>query len=225
MNARTLRGNWTPPSVGFCLIVLTYSLTLAFFAWGLTTPALDRVWQLHHQLKTGTAYALTGGDRELLSSALERHPALAEALLPAGQIGIISAQRDGWVDTPEVTILRTPRATLTQRILLEVQTPPQHLPLRATLAGPGWQRALDVQARGTMALELPAPGAAPELLSLKLEGAGLRADSSSIAVRVTFDPPGDTAGGASDEDEEELEENAADDSGRGGAGRNVERPE
>ncbi len=222
MNART---HWTPPSVGFCLIVLTYSLTLGFFAWGLTTPPLDRVWELHHQLKTGTAYALTRADHELLSGALERHPALAEALLPSGQIGIISAQRDGWVDTPEVTILRTARATLTQRIVLEVQTPPQHLPFRATLVGPGWQRAVEVQARGTLALELPAPGGAPELLSLKLEGAGLRADSSSIAVRVSFDPPGDTAGGASDEDEEEREEDAADDSTRGGPRQSVERPE
>jgi hypothetical protein len=211
--------------VGFCLIVLTYSLTLAFFAWALATPPLDRIWELHHQLKTGTAYALTRADRELASSALERYPALAEALLSAGQIGIISAQRDGWVDTPEVTILRTPRATLTQRILLEVQTPPQHLPFRVTLAGSGWQRSIDVQARGTLALELPAPGAVPELLSLKLEGAGLRADSSSIAVRVTFDPPGDTTGAASDEDEEEREEDAADDSARGGSRQNVERPE
>jgi hypothetical protein len=211
--------------VGFCLIVLTYSLTLAFFAWALTTPPLDRLWELHHQLKTGSAYALTRADRQLASSALERHPGLAEALLSAGQIGIISAQRDGWVDTPEVTILRTPRATLTQRILLEVQTPPQHLPFRATLAGSGWQRAVEVQARGTLALELPAPGAVPELLSLKLEGAGLRADPSSIAVRVTFDPPGDTLGGASDEDEEEREEDGADESARGVSRQNVERPE
>ena len=223
MNARPVPASWAAPSLGFCLIVLTYSLTLAFFAWALTTPPLDRVWELHHQLKTGSAYALSRGDRELLSSALERHPALAEALLSAGQIGIISAQRDGWVDTPEVTILRTPRATLTQRILLEVQTPPQHLPLRATLAGPGWQRALEVLARGTLALELPAAGALPELLSLKLEGPGLRADPSSIAARVTFDPPGDSAGSASEEDEEEREEDAAGDSARGVSRQNVER--
>jgi hypothetical protein len=223
VTGRALRDSrWTPPSVGFCSIVLTYSLTLAFFAWALTTPPLDRIWELHHQLKTGTVYALSRADRELSSRALKRYPALAEALLPAGQIGIISAQRDGWVDTPEVTILRTPRATRTQRILLEVQTPPQHLPFRATLEGPGWQRALQVRARGTLALELPAPGAVPELLCLRLEGAGLRADPSSIAVRVTFDPPGESAGGASDEDEDESEEAA---SVRGTAGQKVDRAE
>lgn len=190
------------PSPGFCLMVLTYSLTFAFFAWGLTTPPLDRVWQLHHQLKTGEVYALTPPDRELLVSAMARHPALAEALLSAGHIGIVSAQRDGWIDTPEVTILRTPRALSTRRILLEIQTPPEHIPYRVTLTGAGWQRELEVRARGTLALDLPPPGAAPELLSLKLAGTGLRADPSSIAVRVTFDPPGDAASTAEDDDED-----------------------
>ena len=193
---------WTPPSLGFCLMVATYSLTLAFFVWGLTTPRLDRIWQLHHELKTGDVYTLTRADRELLVSSLVRHPALAEALLPAGHIGIISAQRDGWIGTPEVSILRTPRATLSQRILLEIETPPEHLPYRMTLSGPDWRRELEVRERGTLELPLPPPAAQPELLTLKLEGAGLRADSSSIGVRVTFDPPDDGAG-LSDEDEEE----------------------
>jgi hypothetical protein len=195
------------PSAGFCLMVLTYSLTFAFFAWGLTTPPLDRVWQLHHQLKTGDVYALTSSDRELLVSTMARHPALAEALLSAGHIGIISAQRAGWIDTPEVTIIRTPRALSTERILLEIQTPPEHIPYRVTLTGPGWQRELAVRARGTLALDLPPPTASPELLSLKLEGTGLRADPSSIAVRVSFDPPEPSAG-ASEEDDEEREEDS-----------------
>jgi hypothetical protein len=193
------------PSPGFCLMVLTYALTFAFFAWGLTTPALDRVWQLHHQLKTGDVYALTQPDRELLVSAMARHPALAEALLAAGHIGIISAQRDGWIDTPEVTIIRTPRALSTRRVLLEIQTPPQHIPYHVALTGPGWQRELEVRARGTLGLELPPVTGVPELLSLKLEGKGLRADPSSIAVRVSFDPPDESAG-TSEEDEEREED-------------------
>jgi hypothetical protein len=204
---------------------LTYSLTLAFFAWGLTTPRLDRVWQLHHQLKTGDVYLLTPADRELLVSSLERHPALAEALLPAGQIGVISAQRDGWIDTPEVSIIRTPRA-LTQRVLLEIQTPPEHLPYRVTLQGPGWQRELEVQARGALGLDLPPPKALPELLTLRLAGAGLRADSSSIGVRVTFDPPEDSSGPADeDEDEDTAHDPAAPDTAVPDTAAREERPE
>jgi hypothetical protein len=191
------------PSLGFCLMVLTYSLCLAFFAWGLGTPPLDRVWQMHHELKTGRLYALEPRDRELLASALIRHPALSEALLPSGQVGIISANRDGWIDTPVVSIVRTPRAQPNQRLLLDVQTPPQHLPYRLLLEGPGWQQERQVQARGVVSLDLPPPPAEPELLTLRLEGPGLRADPSSLGVRVTFDPP--EAPGASEDDDETEE--------------------
>ena len=192
------------PSLGFCLMVLTYSLSVAFFAWGLGTPPLDRIWQMHHELKTGRLYALERPDRELLSSALIRHPALGEALLPAGQIGIISANRDGWIDTPVVSMVRTPRAQSGQRLVLDVQTPPQHLPYRLRLEGPGWQEERQVQARGVLSLDLPPPPAQAELLTLTLEGTGLRADPSSLGVRVTFDPP--EAPAASEEDDEQADE-------------------
>jgi hypothetical protein len=191
------------PSLGFCLMVLTYSLSLAFFVWGLGTPPLDRVWQMHHELKTGRLYALAPQDRELLASALNRHPALSEALLPAGQVGMISANRGGWIETPIVSIIRTPRAQPNQRLVLDVQTPPQHLPYRLLLEGPGWRQERQVQARGVLSLDLPPPPTQPELLTLKLEGKGLRADSSSLGVRVTFDPP--EASAASDDDDEQAE--------------------
>lgn len=191
------------PSLGFILVIGSYALTLAFFAWGLSTPPLDRVWQLHHELKIGRAYALTPDEKDLLSGAMRRHPALAAALLPSGQIGIISAHRDGWIDTPEVTLIRTPRAS-TVRLLLDIQTPPQHIPYKLELSGKSWHRGLEVSARGPLALDLPAPPAEPELLTLKLNGPGLRADPSSLGVRISFDPP-ESLQEASEEEEEDEE--------------------
>jgi hypothetical protein len=38
------------PSIGFVAVVLTYGSSVAFLAWGMTTPPLDRVWVLHHEL-------------------------------------------------------------------------------------------------------------------------------------------------------------------------------
>jgi hypothetical protein len=191
------------PSLGFILVIGSYALTLAFFAWGLSTPPLDRVWQLHHELKIGRAYALTPEEKDLLSGAMRRHSALAAALLPSGQIGIISAHRDGWIDTPEVTLIRTPRAS-TVRFLLDIQTPPQHMPYKLELSGKSWHQSLEVSARGQLALNLPAPPAEPELLTLKLNGPGLRADPSSLGVRISFDPP-ESLQEASEEDEEDDE--------------------
>lgn len=201
-----MKPRFTPPSVGFCAILLTYLLTASFFAWGLSTPPLDRVWQLHHQLKTGDVYALAAPDRQLLISAMERHPELAQALLSSGQVGIISAHRDGWIDTPEVTIVRTPRS-VARIILLEIQTPPEHIPYRVQVMARDWQRTLEVSARGTLTVELPPAPSVAELLTLKLEGAGLRADSSSLAVRIRFEPSeGARGSGAEEEDDGEEKE-------------------
>lgn len=197
---------WPRPSVGFCLVALTYGLTVAFFAWGLSTPPLDRIWRLHHELKIGRVYDLSRDDRELLLAAMSRHGKLATALLSSGEIGIVSAHRDGWIDTPSVTIIRTPRAAAVTGIVLDVQTPPQHIPYDLELHGLGWVQKRRIEERGLARLELPPPSAQPELITLKLVGPGLRADPSSLGVRVTFDPPEAALGSGSSDDEEEEEE-------------------
>ena len=195
--------SWQRPSLGFSLVVATYALSIAFFAWGLSTPPLDRVWQLHHELKIGRVYKLSKEDRSLLSATMREHPALASALLDAGQVGIISAHRDGWIDTPHVTIIRTPRSPAALRLLLDIQTPPQYIPYEIEIDGQGWERELAVQGRGPLQVELPAPPALPELITLKIKGDELRADPSSIGVRLTFDPAPELERRPEDEEDDE----------------------
>jgi hypothetical protein len=195
--------SWQRPSIGFSLVVATYALSVAFFAWGLTTPPLDRVWQLHHGLKIGRIDKLSKDDRHLLLDAMREHPSLASALLDAGEAGIISAHRDGWIDTPHVTIVRTPRSPPSLRLLLDIQTPPQHIPYEIEIHGSGWKREVAVQARGRLSIELPPPPATPELITLELEGHELRADPSSIGVRVLFDPPPELERSPDDEEDDE----------------------
>jgi hypothetical protein len=197
---------WARPSLGFCGVILTYGLTLAFFAWGLSTPPLDRIWQLHHELKIGQVYDLRREDRELLLAALARHDKLAAALLSSGEIGIISAHREGWIDTPSVSIIRTPRSSAVTGILLDIQTPPQHIPYDVELHGLGWHQKRRIEERGLTRLALPPPSAQPELLTLALLGKGLRADPSSLGVRVTFDPPEAALGTGNEDDDEEDDE-------------------
>lgn len=199
------------PSVGFVAVVLTYGSSVAFLAWGMTVPPLDRVWVLHHELKVGKEKKLKARDRELLESAMQRYPDLATALLPAGQIGILSAHRDGWIDTPQVTIVRTPRSTA-REIALNVQTPPQSIPFTIELSGRGWKERVGVEARGPLSLALPPPPEAAELLTLTLEGKGLRADPSSLAVQVTF------VGELNADSNEDDDDSADDEGGEGGEG-------
>jgi hypothetical protein len=195
---------WTRPSLGFSIVVATYALTVAFFAWGLSTPPLDRVWQLHHELKIGRLFKLSKEDRQLLTSAMQRHPSLAAAMLDSGQAGIISAHRDGWIDTPYVTLIRTPRSPASLRLLFDVQTPLPYIPYDIEIDGAGWERKVAVEARGKLVVELPAPPPEPELIIVKIKGDELRADPASIGVRLSFDPPQDALepGEGDDEDDE-----------------------
>jgi hypothetical protein len=191
------------PSIGFSLVVVTYALLVAFFAWGLSTPDLDRIWRLHHELKIGRVYKLSKEDRQLLLSAMAKHPALAAALLDSGEAGIISANRDGWIDTPHVTIIRTPRSPANLRLVALVATPPQYIPYEVEIDGKGWERELSVQERGLMTIELPPPPAQPEIVTFKIKGDELRADPASLGVRITFDPPQNGGDRSREEEDDE----------------------
>ena len=191
------------PSLGFSIVVATYALTVAFFAWGLSTPPLDRVWQLHHEHKIGRLFKLSKEDRQLLTAAMHQHPSLAASLLDSGQAGIISAQRDGWIDTPYVTLIRTPRSPASLKVSFDVQTPLQYIPYNIEIDGAGWERKLAVEARGTLVVELPPPPPQPELIIIKIKGDELRADPASIGVHITFDPPQDALETRVDEEEDD----------------------
>lgn len=173
------------PSAGFVAVCVTYLLVLAFLIWGLVTPDLDRVWTLHHELKIGKLGAPDKSDRKLLGRALRGHAELAHALLPAGEIGLISAHSDGWLATPAATIIRTPKAT-ERVIVLDVETPRDLLPFKVDVHGHEWRKQIQVTQHQTYEIALPAPPGAPELIVVQLEGRGLRDDPSVLGVRITF---------------------------------------
>ena len=186
----TLGANSVPqrrkhPSAGFLAVCGTYLLAFGFLAWGLSTPTLDRVWTLHHELKVGRRGAPKGVDLARMRDALARYPSLASALLPEGEIGLLSAHREGWLETPEATILRTAKAK-ERLIRIEVGTPLDLLPFGIALQGDGFERELEAKQHGVLELRLPPVRGHAELLFLKLEGKKLRADPSVLDVRVTF---------------------------------------
>ena len=173
------------PSAGFLAVCCTYLLAFGFLAWGLSTPTLDRVWTLHHELKVGRRGSPKDGDLARMRDALERYPSLASALLPEGEIGLLSAHREGWLETPEATILRTAKAK--ERLLrIEVGTPLDLLPFAIDLDGKGFEKRLQATEHGVLELQLPPVKGRAELLVLRLRGKKLRADPSVLNVRVTF---------------------------------------
>jgi hypothetical protein len=173
------------PSAGFVAVCATYIGVATFLSWGLSTHVLDRAWTLHHELKLGLRGAPRDGDVPRLRDALERYPGLASALLSEGEIGLISAERGGWLETPEATIVRTADAKK-QLMRIEVGTPLDLLPFAIHVDGEGFEQRLHAKDHGVLEVTLPAARGHAELIVLRLKGKKLRADPSVLNVRVTF---------------------------------------
>lgn len=175
------------PSVGFVAVCLTYCLVAAFFLWGFSTPDLDRVWTLHHLLRTGELDRLTPEDRAIFSNAIVRHESLARVLLDGAEIGIESAHLDGWIATPCITLLRTGQSGRFPSISMDVQTPQDLMPFSIVVKGNGWKKKLEVKKHGRFEIDLPEPPDAPEIIEMILKGTDFEADPSVLGIKITFE--------------------------------------
>jgi hypothetical protein len=175
------------PSFGFLIVCATYILVVVFFAFGFTTPDLDRVWTLHHFLKIGHIEQLDVEDRVLLDNAIKRHTKLTNALLGGEEIGIISAHMDGWISTPVATLLRTAKAEKFRAITVDVQTPEDLLPFEIKVKAKGWKKEVKLKNHGRIEIELPAVDGTPEIIEVFLTGQEFSADQSLLGVRLSFE--------------------------------------
>jgi hypothetical protein len=174
------------PSIGFLAVCATYLLVAAFFLFGLTTPDLDRVWRLHHLLKIGEVSLLDPADKALLTEAMARHERLASNLVDGEEIGVVSAHMDGWIETGQATLIRTPASGKYLTVRLQVETPADLLPMTAVLRGPGWQQKVEIAAHGEVDIPFPEPASAAEIIEIVLQGERLEAEDSVPGVRVSF---------------------------------------
>jgi hypothetical protein len=167
-------------------VMVTYGLVVAFFLWGFSTPTLDRVWTVRLELKIGKMKRLRRADRQLLVDALGKHDWLARALIDNRDVGLISANSDGWIATPTTTILRTAGAKTTRAIVFDIQTPEDLLPYEIQVKGPGWREELKVEKHGILRFTLPDPPQVDEIIEVRLRGSEFTADPSVLGTRITF---------------------------------------
>lgn len=182
---RVSAGRW--PSPGCLAVCATYLLVAAFFVWGFSTPDLDRVWTLHHELKIGKLLKLKAGDRALVEDCMARHPRLARDLLDGAEIGVISANSDGWIATPTATILRTGQAGEYRSLTLEIQTPRDLLPYRIVVRGRDFEKPREVDEQGRLEIDLPPVPQTPEVIEVRMRGRSFEPDPSILGVRVGFE--------------------------------------
>lgn len=188
-----------PPSIGFIAIVVVHIAAIAMLWWAFTTPRLDRIWTLHHELKIGHISKLKADDRKLLLAAMTDHPTLAGALIRRGDIGLVSANREGWLETPSATLVRTANAK-TSAVLVNVETSPEHLPFSIEFENGPWEYKLQVTERKEYRVDLPPATHLPEVLTVEVKGKRFKADPAILGVRLHFE--GEDQWQEQDEDEE-----------------------
>lgn len=175
------------PSPGFVAVVVTYLAVVSFFVWGLATPPLHRVWEIHHLMKIGELYRLDRDDRALLEQAMQEHDELARDLLDGHELGIISEHLDGWITTPMATLLRTADSAALEQLEIDVQTHDDLLPLEVVVRGSSWEVERVAAKRGRVVIPLPPPEDGPEIVEVELGGDELIADSSVVGVRILWE--------------------------------------
>src|SRR5690606_21036965 len=163
-----------------------YAGLAVFLAWGLSKPPLEREWELHHELKIGLVGKLAAKDHELLNAALLRHADLADALLSEGNIGVVSAHSQGWLETPQATIIRAASAPHPCELRLETRIPDELLPLRVKLRGEGWQHRLDIRNQGVTKYTLPKAPPGAEIITLEAKTKEREQDIVTLGIRVGF---------------------------------------
>jgi len=168
-------------------MVLTNAALVVFLVWGFRTPPLHRVWELHHELKIGSYGKLREEDHALLSAAIARHGDLARELLSDGEnIGLVSANASGWLETPDATILRSTQAGSGCEMLLDVKIPEDALPLGIEISGRNWERKLDIAQQGAMRLALPDLDGPAEIITLKVTSKDARDEVATLGLHAGF---------------------------------------
>jgi hypothetical protein len=194
-----------PPSVGFIALVVVHLAGAGMLYWGFSTPRLDKVWTLHHELKIGKVSKLKADDRQLLQETMVDHPTLGKALIARGDIGLVSANRDGWIEDPFATLVRTGNAK-TSAILVNVETSPEHLPFSIEFDNGPWEYTLDVTERKDYRVELPPATNQPEVITLEVKGKRFKADPAILGLQIHFEGEDQWQDVEEDDDEQEVAE-------------------
>jgi hypothetical protein len=94
------------PGAGFVFLLAAALMVMAFFAWGFSTPRLDRIWRMSIALRVGQKKPLSSAELHQFQQALCDHPRLAEDFLEGKKLAIISANRGGLIENGEAYLVR-----------------------------------------------------------------------------------------------------------------------
>ncbi len=160
------------PGAGFVVLTGGLILVLGFLVWGLSTPLLDRVWELGVRMQHADFEGLEDREVEDLEEAVARYPDLGREILGQRRIRVVEPTTQRWCALGRQHLLVSEDWRGDQ--VLEVQTDlvPEALPLDLHLEGPGVNEVLEIEVQGlrSIPVQLP-PGDGPSLIRVRLDPA------------------------------------------------------
>jgi len=179
------------PGRGFVFICLTYTFVLSFFTWGFSMPDLDRVWILYHELQIGKINKLSDMERIVLSKSTARYPGLTRELLNSSDIGLISANNEGWSNNSTAIILRSPKSEYCTTLNIKIPKFKDFSSYNIELKGNGgidnkwlWKKRLNLSE--VMKIALPPPPGTPEIIEISINSSSLMSKFSDVRIYIGF---------------------------------------
>jgi len=142
------------PSAGFAFMLASYTLLIAFFAWGARTPELDRAWHVQQAMRRDDFAGLTPAEAKLLSSELRRYPAFAQALVGRAPVGWVEPTDSGWMALRRPHVVVQPKPAV--RVSVECRAPAKAYPVTVTFAAPELRQVLRYERDGRQSFDLSA---------------------------------------------------------------------
>lgn len=172
------------PGAGFFVLAAGWILVLSFLTWGLSTPLLDRVWELTTRMQHVDFDGLSDRESEDLEAAIARYPALGRDILGNRTVRIVEPTSQRWNALARQHLLIAEDWRGPQTLEVSVELVPEALPVELRLKGPGLDEALEIEAPGTVEVPVDLPaGATPLVIRVRLEpppgtaaGRGIRFD-------------------------------------------------
>lgn len=154
------------PGGGFLVLLATALVAVIFFAWGLSTPPLEQVWQMQTELALGVRKPLSPSERRLFAAALLEHPELADGMLGDRLVGIISMNHDGLIESGcAFLVARKPEERQTVQIIATHIQGGDPVPIEVT--SPGVCQRGVVSSDAPFVAAIPGDGAFPRLIEVR----------------------------------------------------------
>jgi len=160
------------PGAGFVILAAGWILVIGFLVWGLSTPLLDRIWQLTERMQSADFAGLEDDEVEDIEEAIAVYPDLGREILGRRVVRIVEPAQQRWSALGRQHLLVSEAWRGDRVIEIRTDLAADALPLDLRLEGPGVDETIEIEVPGLIDLPVNLPiSDGPILLRVRLDPA------------------------------------------------------